>query len=66
MTFKLGIQHPTLEYYQVFTNDVPGLTFTCFTARSNLVPFALYREKGKTMFFSETIVVYDLKLATDD
>ena len=23
-------------------------------------------EKGKTMDFSETIVVYDLKLATDD
>ena len=26
----------------------------------------LYREKGKTKDFSETIVVYDLKLATDD
>ena len=26
----------------------------------------LYGEKGKTMGFSETIVVYDLKLATDD
>ena len=26
----------------------------------------LYGEKGKTMDFSETIVVYDLKLATDD
>ena len=25
-----------------------------------------YGEKGKTMDFSETIVVYDLKLATDD
>ena len=28
-------------------------------------PYA-YWEKGKTMDFSETIVVYDLKLATDD
>ena len=37
-----------------------------FTARSNLVPYALVWEKGKTMDFSETIVVYDLKLATDD
>ena len=26
----------------------------------------LYGEKGKTMDFSETILVYDLKLATDD
>ena len=26
----------------------------------------LYGEKGKTMDFSETIVVYDLKQATDD
>ena len=39
---------------------------TYFTARSNLVPYAFVWEKGKTMDFSETIVVYDLKLATDD
>ena len=26
----------------------------------------LYGKKGKTMDFSETIIVYDLKLATDD
>ena len=26
----------------------------------------LYGEKGRTMDFSETIVVYDLKLASDD
>ena len=26
----------------------------------------LYGEKGKTMGFSETIIVYDLKLAIDD
>ena len=26
----------------------------------------MYGEKSKTMDFSETIVVYDLKLATDD
>ena len=47
-------------------NDDPGLTLTYFTARSNLSPYAFVWEKGKTMDFSETIVVYDLKLATDD
>ena len=52
--------------YKVYINDDPGLTLTCFTARSNLVPYAFVWEKGKTMDFSETIVVYDLKLATVD
>ena len=32
----------------------------------NLVPCAFVWEKGKTTDFSETIVVYDLKLATHD
>ena len=54
------------EYYQVCSNDDPGLTLTYFTARSNLVPYAFVWEKGKTVDFSETIVVFDLKLATDD
>ena len=31
-----------------------------------MVLYAFVWEKGKTMAFSETIVVYDLKLATDD
>ena len=31
-------------------------------ARSNLVPFAFVWEKGKTMGFSETVVVYDVKV----
>ena len=66
MILKLGMQHQVPEYYQVCSNDVPGLTLTYFTARSNLVPYAFVWEKGKTMDFSETIVVYDLKLATDD
>ena len=35
-------------------------------AMSNLVPYAFVWEKGKTMDFSETIVIYDLKIATDD
>ena len=65
MTLKLGMQHRVLEYYQICSNDDTGLTLTYFTARSNLVPFAFVREKGKTIDFSETIVVYDLKLATE-
>ena len=43
-----------------------GLTLTYFMARSNLVPNALVWEKGKTVYFLETIVIYDFKLATDD
>ena len=66
MTLKLGIQHCVIEFYQVCSNDDPGLTLTYFTARSNVVPYAFVWEKGKTMNFSETIVIYDLKLATDD
>ena len=66
MTLKLGMQHHVLEYYRVCSNDDPELTLTHFTAMSNLVPYAFIWEKGKTMGFSETIVVYDLKLATDD
>ena len=66
MTLKLGIQHQVLEYHKVCSNDESGLTLIYFTARSNSVPYAFVWEKGKTMDFSETIVVYDLKLATDD
>ena len=60
------MQHWVLEYHQVCSNDDPELTLTYFMARSNLVPYAFVWEKGKTKDFSETIVVYDLKLATDD
>ena len=66
MTLKLSMQHRVHEYYQVCSNDDLGLTLTYFTARSNLVPDAFVWEKDKTIYFSETIVVYDLKLATDD
>ena len=66
MTLQLGMQHWVLKYCQVCSNDDPGLTLTYFTARSNLGPYAFVWEKGKTMDFSETIVVCDLKLATDD
>ena len=65
MTLKLSLHHRVLEYHQVCSNDDTGLTLTYFTARSNLAPYAFVWEKGKTMDFSETIVVCDLKLATD-
>ena len=56
MIFKLGMQHQVLEYYQVYSNDEPGLTLTY------LVPYAFIWEKGKTMDFSETTVDYDVKV----
>ena len=62
MTLKLGKQHQVLKYYQVCSNDESGLTLTYFIARSNLVPYAFVWEKGKAMDFSETIVVYDIKV----
>ena len=67
MILKLGMQHLLLKYYQICSNDDPRLTLTYFTARSNLVPYAfVWGEKVKRWIFSETIVIYDLKLATDD
>ena len=51
-----------LKYYQVRLYYDPGLTFTYFTARSNYVPYAFVWDEGKTMAFSETIVVYDIKV----
>ena len=60
------MQHQVLEYYEVCSNDDPGLTLTYFMARLDLVPYAFVWEKGKTMDFSETIVIYNLKLATCD
>ena len=62
MTLKLGMQHWVLEYYQIYLNDDPVLTVTYFTAKSNLVPYAFVWEKGKTIYFSETIVVYGVKV----
>ena len=62
MTLNLGVHHLVLENYQVCSNDDTGLTLTYFTARSNLVLYAFVWEKGKTMDFSETTVVYDIKV----
>ena len=48
------------------SNDDPGLTLSYFVTRLNLVPYAFEWEKGNAMYFLETIVVYDLKLTTED
>ena len=56
------MQHWVLEYYLVCSNDDPVLTLTYFMTRSNLVPYAFMWEKAKTIAFSETIVVYDIKV----
>ena len=61
MTLKVGIQH-RVHKYQVCSNDDPVLTLTCFTTLSYLVPYAIVWEEGKTIVFSETIVVYDIKI----
>ena len=62
MTSKVLMQHQMLEYYQVTSNDDPMMTLTYFMTRSNLVPYTFAWEKVKTMDFSETIVVYDIKV----
>ena len=48
MTLKLSMHHWVLEYYQICSNDDPGLTLTYFTARSNMVLYIVVWEKGKT------------------
>ena len=62
MTLKVGMQHRVFKYYQVCSNDDLGLTLTFFTARSNLVPYAFVLENSNIMDFSETVVVYDIKV----
>ena len=65
MTLKLVMQHRVLEYYQVCSNDDPGLP-TYFMRGQIWSLMLLYGKKEKQWIFSETIVVYDLKIATDD
>ena len=38
VTLNFGMNHGVVEYYQVCSNDDPGLTMTYFKARSNLIP----------------------------
>ena len=46
MNLKLGMQHRVLEYYQIYSNDAPGLAliYFMFMARSNVVTYAFVRE----------------------
>ena len=46
ITLKLCVQHRVLDYYQIYSNDDPGLTLTYFTAMSNLIPYAFVLEKS--------------------
>ena len=46
MILKVGMQHLVLEYYQICSNDDPGMTLTYFMARSNLVPYAQVSDTG--------------------
>ena len=62
MTLKLSMQYRVHEYYQICSNDDPGLTLTYFMAISNLLPHTFLWEKGKKMDFSDSIVVYDIKV----
>ena len=57
--------YAALGTHQVCSNDDPGLTLTYFTTRSNLVPYAFVWEIVKTMGFSETIVVCDIKVGNE-
>lgn len=50
MSFKLGMLHWKLKYYQVCSNDDPVLTFDLFTERSNLLPYAFVWQKACTFF----------------
>ena len=62
MTLKVWYVALSAQVLPSLLNDDPGLTLTYFVARSNLVPYAFVWEKCKTMDFSETIVVYDIKV----
>ena len=45
MILKLGMQHRGLKLHKIYRNGDAGLTFTYFTARSNLVACAFESEK---------------------
>ena len=62
MTLKVGMQHCVLKYYQICSNDDPGLTLTFLRPGQIWSPMLLYGEKSKTMDFSEAIVFHDVKV----
>ena len=53
LSFYFGMLLRVLEYYQVCSNDDPGLTLTYFTARPNLV---LYGKKVKQWIFQKLLL----------
>ena len=46
MTLKVGMHYWVLKYYQVYSNDDPGLTLTYFAARSNLASYPFLWRSG--------------------
>ena len=64
MNLKIDKQHRVLKYYQVCSNDVSGLTLTYLMARSNVLSYSFILEEGKRWTFSETIVVFDIKVGS--
>ena len=58
-TLKLGMQYPINEYYQMYSNEYPGMTLSFFTAKSYLVLYAFVWEKDKVI---NNILVYDIKV----
>ena len=59
MTLKVDMQHRVLKYYQVCSNDDPGLTLTHSWQGQIKSIMLLFGKKGKRMDFSEIILVYD-------
>ena len=62
MTLKIGMQHWVFEYYQVNSNDIPGMTLTYFMPRSNLVPYAFlvyYIKVGSCSQLNEYMKLYE-------
>ena len=49
MILKLGMKHQALGLYKVCINHDPGMTLTCFTARSTWVTHAFEWEKNRKM-----------------
>ena len=62
MTLKLGMQHRVLKYYQVCYQTWPLVDLDLFYGKVKFGPLCFCMEKGKTMDFSETIVVCDIKV----
>ena len=62
MTLKVGMQHWLLKFYQVYSNDDPGMALTILCQGQIWPLMLLYGKKVKNGFFSETIVVFISKL----